>query len=277
MKNILLLTDFSQNATNAIHYALNLFKAHKCTFVILHVKDTVSYATDDLMLRGNDSIYDSVVKNVKIQLDNLIIELTETFDTKNFQFEAIVDYDIFTDSINQVVRKKEIDVVVMGTNGVTGAKEVLFGSNTINVLRKVDCTTLIIPEGYKYKQPKELLLPLDLFDSISGKAFMGILEFMRRFSESLHLLRIKPNNEDSNEEKKDQEHINYFLKETSYKYHSIANVPLKYVVSCYSQTHNIDLIALLVQKESLFERFFIGSPTTKISNETLLPLLVFHS
>ncbi len=277
MKNILLLTDFSENSMNAIRYVLQLFTDDHCNFSVLHVESSTSYISDDLISAGNQSIYDALVKNSKDKLVQLVSELKREFNNKNFNYEIIVDHDVFTDAINQVITSKAIDLIVMGTNGVTGAKEVVFGSNTINVIRKVNCPTLVIPEGFKYKTPSHVLLPLDVFDSISGSGFTDILKFTKRFCKKLHILRINPNNEDCSEALKDSDHLSYFFKETDYEYHVVNTIPMEHVINCYTQTHPIDLTALLVQKESLIERIFIGSPTSQISNKMRVPLLIFHS
>ena len=276
MKNVLLLTDFSKNSINAMRYALQLFKDEFCNFYVLHVEISTSYISDDLIAGGNQSIYDALVKKSKHKLAKLITKLENEFKNKNFNFELIVDHDIFTEAIKQVITSKAIDLIVMGTNGVTGAKEIIFGSNTINVIRKIDCPTLVIPEGFIYKEPEEILLPLDVFDSTSGIAFVEVLNFTKRFCQKIHLLRIRPQNGEHIEELKDKDHIGYFLKDANYEYHSVEGVPMEHVVNSYIQTHPIDLTALLVQKESFFERFFIDSSTTKISNKIRVPLLIFH-
>ena len=276
MKNILLLTDFSKNSINALHYALQIFEDSSSNFFLLNVQSPSSFGTNDLMLAGNESLYDSIVKDTKGKLDKLVLKLKAEFKNKSYNITPLVDYDVLTDAINQVKKSNDIDLVVMGTNGVTGASEVVFGSNTINVIRKVDCPILVIPKGFKYRTPKGILLPLDLSDSLSGKAFNNVLNFARRFSEKIHLLRIKPKNEDSKKQKNDIKNIDSFISDISHEYHVISDVPIEYAVDCYTQTHSIDLTTLLVQKESLFERFFIGSPTTQISNNIRVPLLIFH-
>lgn len=277
MKNVLLLTDFSENSINAMRYALQLFEDDLCNFFILHVESVSAYTSDNLIADGNASLYDTFVKKSKHQLAKIIVELENEFSNKNHEYQMLVDYDVLTDAIKQVMESKNIDLIVMGTNGVTGAKEVVFGSNTINVIRKVNCPTLVIPEGFKYRKPKDILLPLDMFDSISGSAFMEVVKFVKRFSKKLHLLRINPHDKISEEEQKDEEHITYFLKDVNHDYHTIHNVPMHYSVDCYSQTHTIDLTMLIVQRETLFERFFTGSPTAQISNKIKVPLLIFHS
>ena len=277
MKNILLLTDFSINSINAIRYALQLFEDDICNFFLLNTQSPATYISDDLILAGNQSIYNSIVEKTKHKLAKLIVKLESEFENDKFNYEMLVDYDELTEAINQIKESKSIDLIVMGSNGVTGAKEVVFGSNTINVIRKVIIPTLVVPEGFNYRIPKEILLPLDVKDSLSGAAFKDVIKFTKRFGKKLHVLRILPNNEDSEEASKDQKTIKSFLTDRKLEYHKITNVPMNYAVDNYTQSHPIDLTTLLVQKESLFERFFLGSPTTQISNNIRVPLLIFHT
>ena len=277
MKNILLLTDFSKNSINAVRYALQLFEDDICNFFLLNTQSPATYISDDLILAGNQSIYNSIVEKTKHKLAKLIVKLESEFENDKFKFEMLVDYDELTEAINQIKESKSIDLIVMGSNGVTGAKEVVFGSNTINVIRKVIIPTLVVPEGFNYRIPKEILLPLDVKDSLSGAAFKDVIKFTKRFGKKLHVLRILPNNEDSEEASKDEKTIKSFLADAKLEYHKIINVPMSYAVDNYIQSHPIDLTTLLVQKENLFERFFLGSPTTQISNNIRVPLLIFHT
>lgn len=164
----------------------------------------------------------------------------------------------------------------MGTNGVTGAKEVVFGSNTINVIRNVNCTTLVVPEGFVYTKTHQILLPLDTHDTLSVKTFEKASSFINKFGKKIHALRIKSNSESVPEEVYDKKQIKHFLKKLPAEYHRVSDVPMSQVVDCYIQTREIDLMILLVQQENLLERIFTGSTTTRISKTLRVPLLVFH-
>ncbi|TYA58042.1 universal stress protein [Formosa maritima] len=277
MKQILLLTDFSENSKNAINYALQLYEKQKCIFYVLNTQKPERYTTSDLMLAGNKSVYDSLVKKTKQKLERYVKSLQNKFQIENHQFNTIVDYDSLTDAINQIIQAKNIELIVMGSNGATGAKEIVFGSNAIQVIRKVNCTTLVIPERFKFNKPKNILLPLDSEDSLSSKAFKELHKFVKWHKIKLHILRIQPNNNISKFKKKDTELIDNLLINTSFSYKGIHNIPIHYAVDSYLQTNNIDLITLLVQKESAFERFFGGSATKKISYNLRVPLLIYHS
>ncbi len=60
MKKILLPTDFSENSTNAIHYAMAFFKDEACEFYVLNVQKMSSFISDDLMAaQPSVTIFDS--------------------------------------------------------------------------------------------------------------------------------------------------------------------------------------------------------------------------
>ena len=277
MKNILLLTDFSDPSKNAIHYALKLFQDELCNLYILYVQDSTTYITDDLMTNSSTTLYNSLINKHQQKLITYVASLEAEFDKKNFNFHTIVDFDSLIDATNQTIKSKKVDFLVMGTNGATGAKEVIFGSNTINVIRNVNCKTLIIPQNFKYVAPKEMLLALDPFDRLDGTAISDFFKFIKQHTIKLNVLRINPNNNDNSIEEDDKGNLNHYMKGENYTYSVIDDVPMEHAVDTYLQTKKIDILSLFVQKETLLERLFIGSPTTKINKEARFPLLVFHT
>lgn len=272
MKNILLLTDFSRNSVNAIDYALNFFKNDMCRFYVFYVHKMGSFTTDDLMLSSeNSSIYESIIEGPKNQIKELIKGFDKKFNSKH-RFEAIVDFDDFTDAINQTIKSKEIDLIVMGSNGKTGAKEIIFGSNTLNVIRKVNCTTLVIPENYSHELNNEILLPLDCTETLHGKGILVLKEFIKTYDLNLYVLRVNLDKNNCEYNFYDQSNLTNIL----HKYFVINQVPVHYATSSFVQLFGIGLTAIIVQKESFFERFIYGSSAIKISNSLNSPLLILH-
>ncbi|WP_353779419.1 universal stress protein [Winogradskyella sp. 3972H.M.0a.05] len=274
MKQILLLTDFSDNSRNAINYALEFFKGEPCQFHVMHVHKMGTFTSDDLMMSSESNIYDSIVKAPKEKLVRLVNSLKNSFKNSNYTFETIVDFDDFTDAVNQVVTSKSIELVIMGTNGKTGAKEVIFGSNTLNVVRNVHCNTLVIPENYKYKAPKTALLPLNTKDTVHGSSINRLKQFLQAYNLDFKVLRVNPDGKEHPEFKLfDRSN----LEDLKYDYFIINDVPLHYAVNSFIQLKNIDVAVILVKDEGFFDRLFSGSAVTKLSNSLKLPMLVLHN
>lgn len=275
MKNILLLTDFSSNANNAIQYAIQFFQEDDCLFYLIHIHKSGTFIIDDLLLSTGGTVYDSIVKGPKQKLETLAEALKEQYKNEKHQFDTIIDFDNFTDAIKQSIQLKSIDLVVLGTNGATGAKEVVFGSNAINVIRKIDCPALIVPENYKYAAIENVLLPLDDNDTLKTSYFKKLLQLVKRKNAFIHFLRVTKTEAPFSE---DNTVISEHLKENSkYCYNRINEIPLHYAVDCYLQIHAIDMTFLLVQKEGLFKRLTEGSSTTRINKKMKTPLFIFHT
>ncbi|MDY8134902.1 universal stress protein [Aquimarina sp. 2201CG5-10] len=278
MKNILLPTDFSNNSRNAIQYAMEFFKNELCTFYILNVQKASRYTTDDLMAApANTSIHQSVISEVKQKLSRIVEELKSEYGDENYSFHSITDYDIFTDAIKQAVKSKNIDLIVMGTNGATGASEVVFGSNTLNVIRKIDCPVLAIPQGFTFKKPKVILFTLDYGHHFTTEGIEPLMDTLSKYKSSLRILKIKEDDTITIAEFDDKKHMKNFFKDVNHTFHSIINLPTALAINSFTQIMNVDLTALFVPRETFLERFFKGSETSKISYGTRVPLLIMHN
>ena len=273
MKNILLLTDFSENSLNATHYAMHLFASEACTFHVMYVHKIGTFTSDDLMRSPKESIYESITKVPKEKLNALVDDLKETFNNSKHTFDIIIDFDVFIDAVKQATKNKSIDYIVMGTNGATNAKEVILGSNTVNMIRKINCKTIIVPEECTYKPIQEILLPLDPNDTIKGKVYTDLLEFIETYQLHLHVLRVNPNSE--NQEKLQSDTSNLSIIDC--KYHTVNDVPIDFAVASYLQTNTIDIIALFIQKEGFLEHLFSKSKTRINVSKIHKPILILHS
>lgn len=277
MKNILLLTDFSANALNAIKYALHFFSGGAFDFTVLNVQKTSSYTTGSLLTASSSSssIYDSIIKDAKKALTKLVDELKQEFLKEQFTFDADCDYDTFTESVNQVVKNKKIDLIVMGTNGATDAKEVLFGSNTINVIRNVDCPVLVIPEGHVYKKPTSMAFVSES-DEILDVYALELLQSMVNFqSMALEVLFIGSEEDHATIEFK-KEKIAHHFNTSEHSFHTIFDVSADVGIDCFSQLFKSNMIAKIVNVKPFLKRLTSAKTTSKLTYKSKIPLLLMH-
>ena len=274
MKNILLPTDFSNNSRNAIHYAFQFFKDQECEFYFLNVQKISEYLTGDIYAASKDnSVFDAVIQDNKQKLQNFIDELEKEYGSETSTIHPIVDYDVFTDAVNQVVDKNKIDIIIMGSNGATGAKEVIFGSNTLSVIRKVDCPLLIIPEKYSFKKINSALFTIHNQEIIDSNKLTPLLEILLKYNCTLKILEI---NEKNKESENNQEEIKELFTEVITEYYSLVDLPAPVAVSAFVQLIDVQIHATFTERETIFERFIFGSETAKISYETKIPLLILQ-
>ncbi len=275
MKRILCLTDFSECSLNAIRYGIALLKDEPCEFYVLNVQSSRSFTMDDLMVAPtSSSVYESVIADNKKSVEQLIVKLQNEYTKEKFSFEGIVDYDVFIDSINQVITSKSIDLVIMGTNGISNIKEVVFGSNAINVMRHIKCDTLMVPQSYDYKDIYEMLvLHLDHVE-VDINLLETVFNLKTLKTSNKHLYKVydevKENifTEDIVELKKQ-------CKAIGYNYREVSGVPVDHAINTCVQTNDIDLIVLLANKEEVFSRSFLRY-IKKIKEGNHRPILIIY-
>jgi len=226
---------------------------------------------------ADSSIHQTVVQGAKEKIEHYIKTLIQKYPSEKYSFKAATDYDIFTDAIKQIVKAKQIDLIIMGTNGATGAKEVVFGSNTLNVIRKVDCPVITIPEKHVFTTPKTILYVMENdTDNFLETVLNPLKNICTKHNSSIRILKVRADDVISVAEYDSKKKTSKFFKDTTHSFHSITNVPTPQAIDSFVQLMNVDMTAMVVRKESLFERFFSGSNTASISYNSRVPLLIMH-
>ncbi len=277
MKNILLPTDFSENSRNAIQYALEYFKGQKCNFYFLNVQKVSEFTTDDFYTASpNKSIYDTIIDDNKQMLTVFVNEYEKHFGNKDFSFHSMIDYDVFTDAINQAVEANNIDLIIMGTNGATGAKEVLFGSNTLKVIRQVNCALIAIPEGFIFKEINSILFTIHYGEVINSEKLIPLQKMIEHQKSSLKILEIKEKENGVDSRNDTLQKMKELFSKVKIDFYREVGIPTPIAVNSFVQIMDVDMHATFIERKAFLKRFIFGSEDSKISYGTKIPLLIMH-
>lgn len=274
MKNILLPTDFSRNSKNAIRYAMKFFKGETCTFHILNTQKSSGYLTAELRSGvSGTSIYDGILKDNKEKL-NKMVRFCESISIKeNFTFVPKLDFDNIVDAVNQSIALNNIELIVMGTNGATGAAEVVFGSNTLKIIRNANCPLLAVPEGYLFEKIESVLLSVNYQYDPGVEAISILLEIVKKHKASLKILEIEEGEIEMANEKMVLKDL---FEDITLEQYCIKDIPHSIAINVFEQLISIQLHAMFVERKSFLDRFIFGSETSKISYGSRIPLLILN-
>ena len=162
MKKILLPTDFSANSWNAIKYALQLFKDQECNFTLLNTYTPVIYQVEYMQSSAPQlELLDTVKQVSENGLKEIEQNIKKEFNNPKHIFTKLSSFNTLTAEIDELHEGHVMDFIIMGTKGATGAKEILFGSNTVHVIKKAKCPVLAIPSNFSFEAPHEILFPSD--------------------------------------------------------------------------------------------------------------------
>jgi len=276
MKKIVLPTDFSDNALNAINYALQLFKNDVCTFYLLNTYTPMIY-TYEYQINADQHMMeavDLVKKTSQTKLDKLLISLKNKYNNPKHTFTTVSSFSVLSDEVVEFADMHNIDLVVMGTKGASKAREVLFGSNTIHVIKKAKCPVLAIPENFDFEAPKEILFPTDYKVNFRSTSLTLLSELANMFNPRLNILHTFNDNELSEDQIKNKQALGNYFSTTAHLFHNVSNQKLTDAIEKFQLRAKINLLVMINTRHSFFEKLFSKSAIHEIALHLNIPLLV---
>jgi len=279
MKSILLPTDFSENSWNAIEYALNLLKNTRCNFYLLHVSRLNNMVSNDTpYILTQDAIEDIYLKPAKSKLKEILKRISiELPKNENHRFFTLTDYNFFIESIRSQITEKKIDMIVMGTKGASGLQEYIIGSNAGDVIKKVHCTTLVIPENAKYKNLGEIAFTTDFEMGYDIQTLQPISDILNIENSSLRIVHInKKNGKLNNSQKSNKGLLEDYFEDFKPSFHFLTNKRVEDAIQCFVESRDIDMMVMVAKNLNYFQQILFHTRVEKISYHTDVPFLVLH-
>ncbi len=279
MKSILLPTDFSDNAYNAIHYAMNLFKNETCTLYLLHTYVPVIFDTAYLMSMPPAEVMEDVYKENSLKnLSKTKARIEQDFPENKNLIHIVSSFNSLQGGIKDLVEEKNIDLVIMGTQGATGAKEVLFGSNTIHVLKDLACPLIAVPNEFKFNGLSEMLFSTDYGLEFTEKHLSWLKHFSQQWKAKINILHVYYYGYDLDaRQEKAKEYLRNAFLEDSMEFIRMDNVDVVKAIEKYQEEKPSDLLAIIHNKRSFFDNLFFKPVIKKLGFHLKTPMLVIPS
>lgn len=278
MKSILLPTDFSKNSISAINYAVALFKNEACEFYVINIQKASSFVSDDLMtMSSSATIYQTLIDAAKKSIKNVIDKVETKFNNKLHNFYSVVDYDNFIDGINQICEAKDINLIIMGTKGATGAEKVLFGSNTVRVMQRCNTPVLAIPDSCEFIGLDRIAFTSNYSSLYNPEDIAPLINATQLFNSKLDILHLT-NKESLNQ---DQENNKAFLdtcfNKINHEFIDLDEKDMFKTVQDYIKQNNINMLAMMNRKHSFLERMFTTHLVETFAFKIDIPFLVMEN
>ena len=137
--NILCPVDFSESSKRALTNAILLARKFNASLKIITVYEPLEYVSRRINIDLNEENA-SRLKRVKDEMKDFV---------KEFNFEGVnhkikIKSGKANDEILNVIKKQNIDLLIMGTNGRTGLSRFFMGSVTEKVIREMPCSFITI-------------------------------------------------------------------------------------------------------------------------------------
>lgn len=267
MKELLFLTDFSENAKKAIYYGLKLFKEIPCTINIIHCiylpysKPNSSASPVDIRTEEERELLADLLKNIE-----------SDFPDHQFQINADIMSGDIVGIVDHLVTTREIDLVVMGTHGISGIAEAFIGSNTTTIIREVDCAVLAIPLNCEFKTPEKIVLAIDKDEQLMELVYQPLVKLAEHFKAEAIVLHVAKEMDESDGQ--NYENIERYLENVPHSLITIYDEDINEGIDGFSRAYQADILGIVNQKLGFFQGMFHKSLSRKLALHTSIPLMI---
>src|SRR5690625_220824 len=278
MKNILLPTDFSEIAFNAMEYAVQLFKDEDCTFHLLNTFSPPSYNMAT-MADGNPAL--TIEDNSREYSENRLLEiekkLKKKFNNPKHTFKRTAALNFLVSEIRDMVKQQNIDLIVMGTKGATGAREVFLGTSTMYTIKRENCAVIVVPEIFTYEKQKNILFPPDYMFSLENKYLPLLRSICTQHKSRLSILNVSSGKPLQSPQITRIDQLEDFFKHNNHIFMEEENMDISEAIEQFQIKHKIDFLAMIHNKHSFFENLFFKPVIKQIVYRTNIPFMVIPS
>lgn len=268
MKRILLPTDFSGNSLKGIEYAIELYGIADAEYLLVHAVEPPPGKASVFV-----SLIDRMMKDAREKLSGLEKRIRSQESYNGIVLKTLTVQDSLVTNIEEIIEANDIHVIVMGTTGSDDKGLQLIGSNTFQVVRLVNIPVYVVPKGCNVRRPSEIGLASDLSD-ISKATVDRIIAFTKRYSAKLNIVKVSAPTEHIAEEVVDK--YDHDFEGIEHEFHIIeGGDDFSQDMNDFAVENHIDLLLMIRQKHTFWEKLFNVSATKKMTLQSDIPLLIF--
>ncbi|WP_286761095.1 universal stress protein [Salegentibacter sp. UBA1130] len=278
MRKIILPTDFSENAYNALRFACQLFKYEKSEIILLNTYADKVYTDENLLSKELIDELKAVSKTkAEMALNEISTKVHDEFCNPRHKVKYVAAFGDLVDEVNSLVNSENADLVIMGTRGATNDRKLGFGSNTLLVLKYVQCPVLAIPENFSYQEPKNILFPTNFLIPYQKRELKVVGEIARDFKSVIHFLYLSKHKATSARQKDNLEFLHEQFYNIRLEKHQSEELQKEKAIEEFIVKNNIDLLVMVNSRHTYLEDMLLTSTIDKVGLHPKVPLLVLQN
>ena len=274
MKKILVPTDFSETAEHALKVAAQLAKKHHSEIYLLHMLELPTQLVDPVGGSNSQNLPESLFF-MKLAHQRFAEIMARPF-LKDIKVHETVMFHQAFEGIMEVSEEYKCDIIIMGSHGASGFKEMFIGSNTEKVVRSSKIPVLVIKNEHEKFEIDNFIFATDA-DTDTRSTLEAAYDFSKIAEAKFHILFINtPNNFITSTKVKKR--IENFVLGTSvkdYKIHIYNDISVEKGILNFALKKQKTLIGIGTHGRKGLAHFFNGSISEDLVNHANMPVLTF--
>lgn len=273
MRKLLVPIDFSTCSKNALSNAVQLAERMHMEVLLFH-SVLMPIGLADGVPAGNIGYdFEELEKSARIRIGKLVEGMPEL---SNISFRSIIQYGSLHESINELSKDEEIDLIIMGTHGASGIAKALIGSNAYHVIKHVKIPVIALPEKADISRMKHIALAGDYRNVPDHDSIHLVSDIVKAFLAQLHIIHIDQGDVLVKEQIDIARSMEKYLKHINHSFHFRKFDDVEEGLIEFAKEVNIEMIAMISKHHSLLERLRHGSHTRKMILDIPMPIMILH-
>jgi len=277
IKSILVPTDFSEHAGYALQLARQIALKQKASLQLLHIVEESGSHYMTAMSGGSHDQLDNVyvvklIEKVKGDLQLVANKLAAEGIKATFKIKIGNPFK----QISSHIQSDNHDLIVMGTQGISGVEEIVVGSNTEKVIRHAKCPVITLKAPVELDDVDHIVFAISYFDSEEYFATQ-LKAIQEMFSAKVHLVTV---NTPSNflTERDMISSLNNFVSNyqiSNCSIHSYSDATEEEGIVHFAEDSEADAIAMATHGRTGITHLLTGSLSENLVNHAKLPVITF--
>lgn len=263
---ILVPTDFSENANKALAFAKKIAHKEKASITLFYA----FYAVYDFAAQATE-ILGQIEQEAKRELK----KAADAGKAEGLEFDYKIIQGTVASAVTSFAYREEYDLIVMGTQGASGIKKALIGSNTGHVIKESKVPVMAIPENATLDSIEKITVGLSL-EKEEEKFFTSLFRLTKSLKlkyEFIHIQQEK-NFEKSVEFKGIESYLKEKYNDLELDFSILENNDFQAGLNKYLDQNENTLMVMFYKGKTFFEYLFNKSESVQMAYHTHVPLLV---
>jgi len=275
MKKIIVPVDFSKHSEYALKTAVQLAKKNKTEVIVLHMLELY----ENLLSESNIAQQEKAIFLLKLAKKRFKRFLNQNY-LKGIKITPIIKHFKVFSEVNEIAKEENADLIIMGSHGVSGAKEFFIGSNTEKVIRFSEIPILVIKNELSDIVFKDIVFACDFSDT-SIKPYKNAIKTLKSLGENIHLIYVNTPTENFKSSAEMEKIVVEFLQNSEGNLDRLNDVSyicdytIENGILNFANVVGADLIATITHGRKGISHFFKGSIAEDIANHATLPVITF--
>ncbi len=278
MKKILFPTDFSAAAQNAFIYALHFADKLDAEITTIHAYQSPRLGHANLPKTLMD-VYESIQMETFEDYKDAIPLLRGIAEENNLShislYHVMREGEILPVILN-FAKANQFDMIIMGTEGVSGLTEIFVGSVAGEVIENANCPVLVVPEEAKFKGKLERIAITTEFAEDEKEVIGRVYELAKLFDANIFCIHVDVAHIENyaHRMKRLQEELTDYV---GIEFEVLQGLDVESAISKFVNSQQVDILAMLTHKRNFIQELFNYSMTKKMAYHLDTPILAFQA